>query len=501
MKTISSRLFFSLVLVLAGVAGSAGILYLVISRNIYVGEQCRVLQQAYEEIQQQDILLLCERGNQRKEQAEEDELAEQDNGDLMLYENENLRFRIRDAEFDLVYATGKLAQTKEENRSEQQRLQLMQNYQENAEAKYEKNGETGRVVLRGKCIQQGRTYYIMITESTSLIDRSTRAVQQMLALVLVLLLLFGVVIVHYLAQGIGRPVANAVRVAGKIANQDFSERLEEKTSYQELDALGGSINAMSRQIQDSIQELTAYNQMLEKDNERRIRLEQHRKQFVDNVSHELKTPLAIISSQAELIPMIKEESKRQEYCDSVMEETRKMSQMIQSMLQIFAVEQGMEDIPMEAVNLSAIAQELAENFGAAFAKKQFQVSLEVEKDCIAEGNAENIRRAMSNFLMNVWRYAPEGAQVRICVKREINDAAFLVYNEGAPISEQDLLRIWDSFYQGSNAECSGQQEGTGLGLYIVKSIVAQHGGQCSAENKDRGVEFGFRIPLIEKRGL
>lgn len=496
MKTISRRLFVSLILVLAAVAGGAGVLYSAVIRRTYLDEQCKMIEQAYAQIQEQDIALLCQNANQKKERAEEDELKEQDSGELIRYENENLRFRIRDEQFELLYATSKMAQAKEEVRSEQQLAKMTQRYQENAHAVYEDTGETGRIVLRGKCTQQGSTYYIMITESTSIIDRSTASVRQVLLLLLALLLSFGAVIVHQLARGIGRPVANAVRVADKIAHQDFSEQLDEKTQYQELDELGGSINEMSRQIQNYIQELTAYNQVLEQDKERITRLEKHRKQFIDNVSHELKTPLAIISSQAELIPMIKDEVKRQEYCASVVEETTKMSQMVQSMLRIFAVEQGLEDIPMEELDFSDAARQTVDTFAAVFEKKKFQVQVEIQKDCLINGNSENIRRAMSNFLMNAWRYAPECSKIKVTAKNENGDAVFCVYNDGTLISEKERVRIWDSFYQGSVSEQSTHQEGTGLGLYIVKSIVSQHGGTCSVENKEDGVEFAFRIPLL-----
>ena len=358
-------------------------------------------------------------------------------------------------------------------------------------------GETGRVILRGKCVQGDKVYYIMITESTSLIDRTTKSVKQVLLLTLGSFLILGAVVIRFLAQGIGKPVANAVRVARKIADKDFSERLEEKTSYQELDALSNSINEMSDQIQNYIQDMENYNRMLEQDYERRIELEKHRKQFVNNVSHEMKTPLAIISSQAELIPLIKEEGKRQQYCSSVIEETRRMSQMIQSMLQIFAVEQGLENVPMEVLDLGETAEEVIRTFGGAFEKKHFQVIKELETDCRIIGNTENISRAMSNFLMNAWRYAPDYGKIIISVKKESGNAVFTVYNQGYPVREKDMDHIWDSFYRGDSSENGSDQEGTGLGLYIVKSIISQHRGVCSAVNKAEGVEFEFQIPLAK----
>lgn len=494
MKTISSRLFLILILLLAAITGGVGILYSVTTRNMYLNQQCRTVEKAYEEILGQDIELLCQSANQRKEKAEEDELEEQGGSFLESYESDNLRFRIRDENFQLLYATSKHAQARDETGDMGMTQKWIQKYQEKPEAVYEDIGETGRVILRGKCTQEDRIYYIMITESTSLIDRSTSSVKQALALVLILFLIFGGLNVRYLSQSIGKPLANVVRVAGKIANKDFSERLEGKTRYQELDELGDSINEMSAQIQNYIQDLENYNRILEQENERRMELEKHRKQFVNNVSHELKTPLAIISSQAELIAMIQDDEKRQQYCSSVIEETNKMSQMIQSMLQIFAVEQGLEDVPILQVDFGRIAEEATAKFAAAFEKKKFQVQKEIQPNCMADGNPENIHRAMSNFLMNAWRYAPEQGKIKIQAKEEAGYAVFTVYNEGAPIDEKEKVRIWDSFYQGNASEGNRSQEGTGLGLYIVKSIVSQHGGLCSVENKKGGVEFGFRIP-------
>ena len=129
MKTISGRLFLTLILLLSVITGGAGILYSVTTRNMYLNEQCKAVEQAYEEIRRQNIELLCKSGNQRKERAEEDELKEQSGDGLVPYENDNMRFRIRGERFELLYATSKLAQTNG-SMDPQQREQWMQKYQE-----------------------------------------------------------------------------------------------------------------------------------------------------------------------------------------------------------------------------------------------------------------------------------------------------------------------------------------------------------------------------------
>ncbi|MDO4323907.1 MAG: HAMP domain-containing sensor histidine kinase [Lachnospiraceae bacterium] len=494
MSTISRRLFVQVVLLLALVSGGVGILYSYGTRRLYISEQCKMLEAVYAILLEEDIPELCRNENLMKDEAEEDEWEEISDGLLERYENDNLRFRIRDENFDLLYATNKTSQAQDSSSNPEYNQKKMQRYSEEPEAIYEQNGSGGRVVLRGKHVWEGMTYYIIITESTSLINRSTVYAQKVLLLVVAAFLILGTLSVRIISRGIGRPVEEAARITRKIANKDFSEHVEEKTKYRELNELGDGINMMSQQIQNYIQDLENFNRLLQQDNVRRAELEEHRKRFVNNVSHELKTPLAIISGQVELLPMISDTDKREQYCSSIMEEIRRMSDMINSMLQIFSVEQGLENVPMQSIALEDIARNVLEDFQPLFARKQIHTELKADGRLQVQGNEENIRRAMNNFLMNAYRYAPEKSKVNVSVTENGGYVIYSVYNDGQQIEEKDLKRIWDSFYQGNAISHGSGVQGTGLGLYIVKSIVAQHGGVCGVENKAGGVEFWFGIP-------
>ena len=521
MNTISRRLFVMIVLLLTVMSGGAGILYAYGARALYISEQKKTLEEVYGLLLQENIPELCERENRLKNEAAEDEWEELSGGLLEEYENKNLRFRIRDENYELLYATNKTAQVRSKENDTAQNSHLMKLYSEKPKAEYDENVTGGRVVLRGKHVWNGATYYILITESATQINRSTEYAQQVLLLVLLAFLVLGAFLVRIISRGIGLPVEQAARAARQIASKDFSERVEKTTKYRELNELSDSINLMSQQIQNYIRDLETFNQLLQQENLRRVELEQHRKRFVNNVSHELKTPLAIISGQVEMLPMIHDSGKREDYCNSVMEEIGRMNDMIQSMLQIFSVEQGFEDISMEQLDLGRLAKEAFADFMPLFVRQELRAKFEADKEsgaegqneqsieakngcgesgdfagagsgkaCMIQGNQENLRRAMNNFLMNAYRYAPKGSHVKVMVAESGNYIIFSVYNEGSQISEKDMERLWDSFYQGR--ESSGQ--GPGLGLYIVKSIVAQHGGVCGAENQGNGVEFWFGIP-------
>ena len=495
MKTISGRLLVILVLLLTAVSGGVGILYSGVTRHFFIREQCKMLDEVYELLLQEDIPALCEEENRIKELASEDEWEEPSDSLLEPYENNNLRFRIRDGEFKLLYATNKSSQTGVNTLDEEQTRRRMERYQENAKAEYEGKANGGRVVLRGIRVQGDDTFYIQIIQSSFVINRSTAYARRVLFLVIALFLVFGTVCVRMLSREIGRSVGDAARVAQKIADKDFSEKASETTKYRDLNELGASINEMSGQIQSYVQDLETYNRLLQQDNQRRAELEQHRKRFVNNVSHELKTPLAIMSGQMELLSMAQDAEKRQQYCDSAMEEVQRMNEMVSSMLQIFSVEEGLELFPMERMDLGSVAKTAFQDFLPLFEKRGIQAEYTQTSDCLVNGNPENLRRAVSNFLMNAYRYAPEGSQVRAAVSLNGSYVLFSVYNDGEQIVGKDMDRIWDSFYQG-DAIGREHDEGTGLGLYIVKSIVSQHGGACGLENREHGVEFWFGIPHL-----
>lgn len=494
MSTISRRLFVQVVLLLTLVSGGVGILYSCGTKSVYISEQCRMLEEVYSLLLQEDIPELCRNENLMKGEAGEDEWEEASCGLLERYENDNLRFRIRNENFELIYATNKAAQVQNDSTDLQYNQKRMERYSEAPQARYEQNDSGGRVVLRGKHTWDGKLYYIMITESVSLINRSTAYAQRVLLVVICVFLVFGAILVQRLSRGIGRPVEEAARIARKIANKDFSEHVEAGTKYRELNELGDSINLMSQQIQNYIHDLETFNYLLQQENARKSELEQHRKRFVNNVSHELKTPLAIISGQVECLPLISDAEKREQYCNSVMEEIRRMSDMIHSMLQIFSVEQGLEDVPVEQISIKEIAEAVLRDFQPLLKQKQLQAKLTADEPFETQGNEENLRRAMNNFLMNACRYAKEQSCIRVSVTKNGGYIIFSVYNDGPQIEEKDLGKIWDSFYQGSTISSGDRGQGTGLGLYIVKSIVSQHGGVCGVENKENGVEFWFGIP-------
>lgn len=225
-------------------------------------------------------------------------------------------------------------------------------------------------------------------------------------------------------------------------------------------------------------------------------LDEAQKEFVANISHELKTPLAVISGQVEMLQSMGDEIDRDYYFASIREEIDKMSGMVGNLLDLTIMEHRMEEMEMSTVNLTDLMEYMALKYDALFQKNQIKVSCEVEQGCLVTGNRMYLEQAVNNYIMNAFQHTAQGKKIRISL--QVRDMARIaIYNEGDPIPPEDMDLIWQGFYKNAHGkrEKSVKLSNAGLGLYMVKKIVDQHRGECGVENLERGVEFWIRLPL------
>ncbi len=227
-------------------------------------------------------------------------------------------------------------------------------------------------------------------------------------------------------------------------------------------------------------------------------MEQVRKEFIANVSHELKTPLAVISGQVEMLQSMGDKIDRDYYFASIREEIDKMSELVSDLLEITIVEHRMDEMEMSPVNLSEMMEYLILKYDALFRKNRIRVKTGIAEDVQVYGNSMYLEQAVNNYIMNAFQHTAQGKRMEIRLETEGNFARIGIYNEGAGISPEDMEHIWESFYQNGKAKQGKELKvsNAGLGLYLVKKIVVQHQGECGAENRKDGVEFWIRIPLL-----
>lgn len=298
-----------------------------------------------------------------------------------------------------------------------------------------------------------------------------------------------------------KPLRSLNELAGRLASLDFSARIRWRRK-DEIGKLARTFDFLADNLQRALAELHEANDKLREDIEKEKALERMRRDFVTGVSHELKTPLSLIGGYAEgLQDNIASGAKREKYVEVILDETRRMSAIVGDMLDLSQLEAGQYRLNREPFDAAELLRESAERADALGAERNVRVelsSLPAEGDEIVEVAADRFRigQVLTNLVTNAVRHAPEGGTVTLAASREGGEWRFSVHNEGDPIPEEELSRIWGQFYRLDKAR-TREGGGTGIGLAIVKQILELHGSRYEARNERGGVTFDFTLPAAE----
>ena len=227
--------------------------------------------------------------------------------------------------------------------------------------------------------------------------------------------------------------------------------------------------------------------------------EENRRLMVSNITHELKTPLAVIHGYAEGLKEGIAADKREHYLDVILEEAQRMDGMVLEMLDLSRLEAGKVRLATDRFSLLELTRRVIDKLSLLVEEKELTVEYVWAHDCEITADEGRITQAVTNLISNAIKYSPRGGAVHIGVTRVKNQTMFSIENQSEHLSEEALAKIWDSFYR---TDKSRTEKGTGLGLPITKAIIELHGGTCQVcnttfrqENKSvTGVEFKFYLP-------
>ncbi len=308
----------------------------------------------------------------------------------------------------------------------------------------------------------------------------------------IIVLIIGVLIVLIAAKRIARPVTELSKIADAMQNLDFSKKYKGNRN-DEIGSLGKSVNMLSEKLESTIGELKEKNEMLQRDNELKEHIDEMRREFIANASHELKTPAALILGYAEGLKdnIAADEEARAMYTDVIIDETKKMDQIIRQMLDLMELEEKKEVLNAEIFSLNELANDVLQSCRVLMENKN--VSLKCSFDDVSvSGDSRRIYQAALNYVTNAVNHVDENRIIEVKVKDEGECAYFGVYNSGKEIPKEDTDRIWEKFYKIDKAR-TREYGGTGLGLSIVSSVIKLHKGQYGVINCGSGVEFYFRL--------
>ena len=293
----------------------------------------------------------------------------------------------------------------------------------------------------------------------------------------VLLLVLG--IDFFMGRFITKPIDKLNASAKCMAELDFSAPCD-LASTDEFGELSASLNTMADNLQQTLARLE--NSLAE------------RKELVDSLSHEMKTPLGIIRAYAEGLQDETDEGKKQKYAQVIVSEVERMNGLIVTLLDLSALESGAVQMNTTQFDFVELAETVAGRLLIDAPDTDFELQYELpEQKAFVRTDRRRMEQVLENFMVNARKNVSPGGILRLEVTADDGTLHFSIFNQGRTIPENDLPKIWTKFYRDSNAGYSG----SGLGLSIVAQILSMQNLPYGAENRVDGVLFWFSIPVTE----
>jgi signal transduction histidine kinase len=278
-----------------------------------------------------------------------------------------------------------------------------------------------------------------------------------------------------------------------MAELDFTAKYEGEGSSREIEELGRHMNQLSESLERAIGELKTANNELKRDIEKKEQIDEMRKEFLSNVSHELKTPLALIQGYAEgLQECINDDAaSRDFYCEVIVDEADKMNQMVQKLLTLNHLEFGSDPVSFGRFDITELINGVIGNSSLMLRQNGIRLSFE-EPPAYVWGDEFQIEEVITNYLSNAIHYASGEKQIRISYEDRGEALRISVFNSGSHIPDEDLDKVWEKFYKVDKARTRAYG-GSGIGLSIVKAIMESHHRECGVCNHTDGVEFWLEL--------
>ena len=338
-------------------------------------------------------------------------------------------------------------------------------------------------------------YLFMIRSALEGIRDSVAISNQFLTYVGVAAILASALLVVWLTNRITKPILELADISERMKHLDFNAKYTGKDKT-EIAVLGRNINEMSESLQTTISELKTANNELQKDIERKEQIDEMRKEFLSNVSHELKTPIALIQGYAEgLKEGINDDAEsRAFYCDVIMDEASKMNTMVKRLLTLNQLEFGNELVNMERFDIAALIRNYIASADILIRQKGVSVRMEDYGEVYVWGDEFRVEEVLMNYFTNAMNYVQGENVIDIKIQKEQQRVRISVFNTGNPIPEDSVGHIWEKFYKVDKAR-TREYGGSGLGLSIVKVIMESMNQKYGVINYDNGVEFWFTLDI------
>ena len=308
-------------------------------------------------------------------------------------------------------------------------------------------------------------------------------------------ILVSIFLVLWLSNRVTKPILELADISERMKHLDFEAKYTGKDKT-EIAILGNNINELSEALEETISELKTANNELLKDIERKDKMDERRREFLSNVSHELKTPIALIQGYAEgLKEGINEDAESREfYCDVIMDEAAKMNSMVKNLLTLNQLEAGNDVVNMERFDVTALIKNYIVSSELLLRQKEISILMEDYGPIYVWGDEFRVEEVFMNYFTNAINYAQREKVIDVKVTKTQERVRISVFNTGEPIPQESVAHLWEKFYKVDKAR-TREYGGSGVGLSIVKAIMESMNQEYGVINYDNGVEFWFELDM------
>ncbi len=359
-------------------------------------------------------------------------------------------------------------------------------------------------ILISQDVKNGRDYidiwgvldsgnlFVMRTPLES-IDDSVEIANRLLAVVGIIAIIISGVIITIVAKRVSRPILELADISERMAGLDFEAKYD-MGGARELEVLGDNMNMLSETLKTTITELKSANLELERDNERKTRIDEMRKEFLSNVSHELKTPIALIRGYAEGLEdgIADDPESIKYYCNVISDEARKMNNLVSKLLTLNQLEFSNESVNLERFDIVEMIRGIVNSSSILLKQKGIALSFPYNEPIYVWSDLFMAEEVITNYVSNAINHCENDKRIDIAIEHTEGKVRVTVFNTGKAIPEDSIHHIWEKFYKVDKAR-TRSYGGSGIGLSIVAAVCNSLGQDYGVTNFEDGVAFWFEL--------
>lgn len=340
---------------------------------------------------------------------------------------------------------------------------------------FSKTTDRGNYLFYGARLSEGG--YLYMSTPFSALDSTVTVMSNQMLISTILCLVMSIVVSYFISERITKPIAEFSKNARKLGEGDYTVRFE-GNGYTEIENLAETLNYATDEIGKT---------------------EQMRRDFLANVSHDLRTPLTMVKAYAEMIRDISggDEQKRNQHSQVIIDEADRLTGLVNDILNLSKLQSGTDTIELGAVDMSVLGHLVTERFDVYSTRDGYVFDLRVEGDCTAVGDYNRLEQVLYNLVGNAISHTGENKTVLISMQSLGDKVRVAVRDYGSGIAPEELDKVWERYYRANQTKRN--VVGSGLGLSIVKSILVAHNARYGVESKlGEGTEFWFELDAAKE---